>query len=31
MWIGRGDFEAEEWDEVLEQAMEEMTAHTRNT
>jgi len=28
MWIGRGDFEAEEWDEALEQAMEERTAHT---
>jgi len=28
MWIGRGDFEAEDWEEALEQAMEERTAHT---
>jgi len=28
MWIGRGDFEDDEWDDALEQAMEESTAYT---
>jgi hypothetical protein len=28
MWIGRGDFEPEEWDAALEQAREEWTPHT---
>ena len=28
MWIGRGDFEADEWEEALEQAMEENTVYT---
>lgn len=28
MWIGRGDFDAEEWDEALEQAREMWTPQT---
>jgi hypothetical protein len=28
MWIGRGDYEADEWEEALEQAVEESTAYT---
>lgn len=28
MWIGRGDFDAGEWDSVLEQAREMWTSHT---
>lgn len=28
VWIGRGDFDEDEWDEALEQAMEESTVYT---
>ena len=28
MWIGRGDYDAGEWEEVLEQAREMWTTHT---
>jgi hypothetical protein len=28
MWIGRGDYEADEWEEALEQAVEASTAYT---
>ena len=28
MWIGRGDFEADEWDAAYRQAAEERTRHT---
>ena len=28
MWIGRGDFDASEWDAVLEQARDMWTSHT---
>ena len=28
MWIGRGDFDAREWDEALEQAQQMWTPHT---
>lgn len=28
MWIGRGDFETEEWDEALQEAQEESTPYT---
>ena len=28
MWIGRGDFDAEEWDEALEEARQMWTPHT---
>ena len=28
MWIGRGDFETDEWDEVIEQAKDDWTPET---
>ena len=28
MWIGRGDFDASEWDDALQQARDMWTSHT---